>query len=263
MRLAELQRAFQSHVLEDNVSIAGSIAGQINGSPEMPVPVRLEVYSEAYSLRLIEALGANFPQLQRLLGEASFAEVARRYITQYPSMHFSVRWFGDHLTTALRRRFRGRPWLAELAQWEWAIAAAFDAADVAPLPLTALASVDPEEWPELQFQPHPSLQRLLLHTNAPALFKSLGNEVEAPAPMTLDRPQHWIIWRQDLTTRYRPLGIAEALALGTLCAGGNFEEICESLCESHHPEEVPAIAAGMLKGWILEGLLADPEGERC
>jgi hypothetical protein len=34
--------------------------------------------------------------------------------------------------------------------------------------------------------------------------------------------------------------------------GGTFGAMCEALCEWHDGEEVPLIAAGMLKRWIVE-----------
>jgi hypothetical protein len=254
MQLAELQRAFQEHVLREG----DEIAGQINASAEMPVAMRLDVYSEAYFARLTEALAASYPRLQSLIGEEAFAILGRHYIQQYPSTNFSVRWFGDRLGVMLRTHpdYRDQSWLAELAQWEWALAEAFDAADTPPLTLDALASVAPSQWPSLQFQCHPSLQRLLLHWNTAALFKALADDLEAPAAAALENPQHWIIWREDLITRYRELADDEALALVTVCAGGTFADMCEALCEHHDPEVVPVTAAGMLKGWIAAQMIA-------
>jgi hypothetical protein len=35
-------------------------------------------------------------------------------------------------------------------------------------------------------------------------------------------------------------------------AGGTFGAMCEALCEWHEGDEVPLVAAGMLKRWIVE-----------
>ncbi|HEY4366511.1 MAG TPA: DNA-binding domain-containing protein [Steroidobacteraceae bacterium] len=255
MQLAQLQRAFQNHVLHED----GSIAEQIQASADAPVAMRLEVYSQAYRLRLVDALAESYPQLRALIGSEAFADLGARYLQAYPSTNFSVRWFGDRLAVPLRElpEFHEQPWLAELAEWEWALAEAFDAADVEPLALIALASVEPSQWPSLRFKCHPSLQRLVTRTNAAALFKALATESGAPAPALLNDSRHWIIWRQDLATRYRSLDEDEALALRTLCEGGTFDAVCESLCDHHEPAAVPAIAAGMLKGWIVAGMMAD------
>ncbi len=50
------------------------------------------------------------------------------------------------------------PWLADVARLEWAREEAYYATDAAPLALTALASIPVERYPELRFEPHPSLR---------------------------------------------------------------------------------------------------------
>ena len=73
--------------------------------------------------------------------------------------------------------------------------------------------------------------------------------------MTLESPQAWLIWRQNLTTRYRSMTHEEAQALDTLRNAGTFGQLCDVLCEWHDPAEVPVRAATFLKGWLSEGLM--------
>ena len=251
--LAGLQRDFQRFILSGEPHIARSV----NATEHVPVATRLAIYSDAYRVRLAEALASNVPRLQQLLGAEAFAAIAQQYIDQHPSGYASIRWFGDRLADFLRHRHASQPWLPELAQWEWAIATAFDAADAAPLALEQLASVTPEEWPALMFRFHPSLQRLDMRTNAPALFKALSDEQAMAAPAELDRAQPWLIWRQALKTQYRSLSEDEAAALDQVRAGGNFEAMCDLLREWHAEEHVPAQAAGMLKRWIVDELIVE------
>lgn len=251
MNLIQLQRAFQHHVLHGDAGIAATI----NESDEASRQLRLAVYADAYRLRLIEALAHNHPRLQQLLDEEEFSTIALSYLDEHPSHSVSVRWFGDRLAAHLGDRHPDRPWLAELASWEWAIAAAFDAADAAPLSDAALTEVDPADWPTLRFQFHPSIQRLRLDTNAPALFKALSDEADCPAPTALPQPQQWLIWRQELTPRYRSLPDSEAAALDAVIAQGTFGDACEALCDWHEPAEVPTQIARMLKTWINEAMI--------
>jgi hypothetical protein len=118
-----------------------------------------------------------------------------------------------------------------------------------------LATVAPGDWAGLSLQFHPSVQYLELATNAPAVFKALSDEQPPPQPATRDRPQPWLLWRQDLKTQYRSLEPAETAALLVMRAGGTFGEMCEALCDWHDADEVPLVAAGMLKRWIVEELL--------
>lgn len=231
-----------------------AIVPQITATAQISPAIRLGIYANAYRLRLIDALAHNYPRLQQLLGEESFAGLAQRYIDKHPSTNVSVRWFGHQLGDDLSGD-QTQPWLAELARWEWAIAAAFDAQDADPLSEVALTEIEPAAWPALRFRFHPSLQRLQLHTNAPAVFKALSDETDCSAPAILESPQAWLIWRQHLTTRYRSLPHEEAQALDALRNDSTFEQLCDVLCEWHEPQEVPVRAATFLKGWINEDLI--------
>jgi hypothetical protein len=249
--LAELQRQFQQHVLAGDLTVAR----QINASARLSAPTRLAVYASAYRLRLIDALGSNFPRLQQWLGDEAFSAIARRYIDSHPSVFRSIRWFGAALPACLERSHPRAPWLADLAQWEWMIAAAFDASDAAPLDAAALADVSPDQWAALRFKFHPSMRRVLLSTNAPALFKALADGTPAPEPQALERRQAWLIWRKDLQTNYRSLDDAEATALDAAAGGGAFEDVCDALCAVCSPDDVPLRAAQLLRGWIADGLI--------
>lgn len=246
--LARLQRDLQHHVLSGDAAIAGAV----NGTPAVPVETRLAVYAKAYRIRLTDALAANMPQLRQLLGEEEFGAVAGRYIDEYPSQFASIRWFGDRLAPMLAQSHASQPWLAELARWEWALAASFDAEDARNVGVEALASVAPWDWAELRLEFHPSVQYLELATNAQALFKALSEEQPLPQPAILEQPQPWLLWRQDLKTQYRSLLPDEVAALAVVRAGGTFGAMCEALCESHDADAVPLVAAGMLKRWLVE-----------
>lgn len=251
--LADLQRAFQRHVLHGHESIAAAISG----TQRVPAAVRLAIYSEAYRLRLTDALAHTLPRLQQLLGKDQFAALAGEYIDLRPSTHASIRWFGDQLPQLLQRSFPGQPWLAELAGWEWAIATAFDAADAEPVGIEALAAVAPEHWPTLQFKFHPSVQLMQMGTNAPVVCKALAADACVPECVAFGEPRPWLIWREALKTQYRSLAPAEAAALEAMRAGGSFETLCDTLCTWYDAEAVPMQAAGMLKRWVVEQMIVE------
>src|SRR5688572_23307248 len=91
--LAELQRDFQRHVMHGHDRIVDAV----EDTPPVPATARLAIYSEAYRLRLTEALASSLPRLQQLLGTDEFAKVAGEYIDLCPSSYPSIRWFGDRL----------------------------------------------------------------------------------------------------------------------------------------------------------------------
>lgn len=249
--LAKLQHAVQSFVLEGNASAES----QIISSDALSATARLEIYSDAYRLRLIEALASNYPRLKQAIGDDEFDSLALRYIDTQRSRHPSIRWYGDRLAEFVATDRPVEPWLAELAGWEWSVAAAFDARDAETIDVAALATLQHEQWSELRLAYHPSMQRVDLHSNAAALFKALTEDAVPPAPCTEARST-WVIWRQELKTQYRSLTADEAAALDLMHAGASFAEACELLCDWHEAEEVPLRAASHMQRWFHDQLIS-------
>lgn len=255
MNLAQLEQRFQEHIL----NAGGDMATVVVGTARVPIETRLAIYSDAYRARLEEALQNNYPELAKLLGNEQFHGVAGLYIGRHASAHFSIRWYGDRLSGLLTAAepYRGRPLLAELAAWEWAMTLAFDAADVPVLDKEMLSTVAPEEWAALKFKPHPSLQLLALHTNAPAVWKALNQDAAPPADAREDTAfPNWIIWRRELDTFFRSLDAAESRALQSAVRAESFATVCEALAEEIGEERAPAQAAQYLACWLQDGLLA-------
>lgn len=226
-------------------------------TPRASAEVRLNIYAESYRLRLIEALETDFPALYALLGEEEFARLGRAYIDAYPSHHFSIRWFGQHLSCFLTETlpYQEQPWLYEMAAFEWALGEAFDAAVSSVVGYDALAALPAAAWPGMYLEAHPSVRRLDLRFNVPAQWKALSEGEGLPPPVASDYPIGWLIWREGLHTFFRSLPVDEAWAIDALLQGGSFAAICEGLCEWNAEEEVALRAAGLMKDWVHNGLI--------
>jgi hypothetical protein len=147
--------------------------------------------------------------------------------------------------------------LAELARWEWAMAAAFDAADAEPIDTAALAQVAPEDWAELRFEWSPSVQLVALEWNVPELWKAVTEDAERPEPSLNPQPASWLIWRHELQIYFRPVAAAEAAVIAASSAGQSFGELCVLLCEHLDESEASLHAAGFLRGWVQSGLIVN------
>jgi hypothetical protein len=253
-RLRELQEQFQSHLLEGDPRIAQRIVG----TPRVNVPTRLAIYSDAYRLRLLEALRVDFPALHTLAGDTEFERIGRAYIEAYPSGHFSIRYFGRQLAGFLRQddRWRALPVFLEMAVFEWALGLSFDAIDSPLVGVEDVAVIPPEAWAHMRLTWHPSLQRLDLQYNVPVLWKAIDEEQPPQAPVAADHPQAWIIWRRDLKTFFRSTSVDEAWSMDLLRQGHSFEAMCEGLCEWYDETRVAAQAALYLRRWVQDGLVA-------
>lgn len=252
--IARLERAFQAYVLRATPGVESFVVA----TAEASALVRLKVYADAYRLRLLEVLGKDYPALRALIGEAEFDRLSRAYIDAHSSDTPSVRWFGRHLAAFLREHapYARRPVLAEMAEFEWRQGEAFDAPDAAVLSPEDMASVPAESWPGMRLTPHPSLRRLALKWNVPALWAPLHAGQKAPKPRAGATAAPWALWRRDLTVRWRSLARDEAAALDAAAAGRTFAEACEILGERGSPDQAAAFAAGMLKRWVVDGLIS-------
>jgi hypothetical protein len=257
MALRALQITLQDALLGGSEEARNAAHAAILDVPPLRPEARLDVYANAYRWRLIEALADTYAMLARALGEEDFAELGRRYIAAHPSVHRSIRWYGAELAEFLAHTepYREHPVLAELARFEWTLAAVFDARDAQPIERAALLAIAPEGWAGLRVEFHPSIARLDLAWNTVAVWRALGAEAEPPEPQPLEEPVPWLLWRQSLKNYFRSLDAAELRALETARGGATFAEVCAALSPMLSDEEIPLKAATYIGTWAESGLL--------
>jgi hypothetical protein len=250
-RLADIQEAFQRFLLAADSEIESHVVG----TERVSVETRLGIYADGYRLRLIEVLESSYPVLAKLLGETDFGKLAAKYVATHESTFFSIRYYGDELADFLAAdaEYSKAPLLAELAGWEWAMAAAFDAADAEPIDVGAFAQLAPEDWAELRFAWSPSVQVIALEWNVPGVWKAVTEGTDRPEPSL--KPACWLIWRHELQIYFRPLAAEEAAVIAASRAGQSFGELCVLLCEHLDESEASLHAAGFLRGWVQSGLI--------
>lgn len=262
-QLTELQLDFQSYLLAAGKHSA--FHGRIIDDAKVGAERRLGIYYDAYRLRLIEALSNGYPKLHLLLGGDLFDSTARSYIDAYPSPYRNLRWFGDAMAEHLLDRLPQHPIAAEMADFEWNLALAFDAEDTPVLQLADLAAIPPEDWAEVSFVFQPSIKPLPLRWNTVAVWKALDAEETPPVPEQQSSFETWLIWRHELTPRFRSIEAMEEIALNAAIGGATFGDICETLgmqlekaqaLEYDAQEEATVKAAQYLASWLESGMIA-------
>jgi hypothetical protein len=246
MKLAQLQQSFQDHVLRDDLRIVR----EISGDERFPTALRLGIYTDAYSTRLIDVLAETFPAVQAALGQGLFARLVGEFAHQHPSRFRSARAYGEELPRWLSSRLTGARarGIADLGRFEWAVAEAFDAVDQPALTPASLAGIASAQWPQLRFAYSPTVRRLRVTSNCVAWWKFACAEASRPSRWRATGIQQWLVWRQELAVFYRHLSRAETQALDAGLAGATFGQLCEALA-------TPARAASMLQGWFNSGLI--------
>ena len=252
--LAALQRAFQRHVCRPGDRLQAAVVS----TPRASAARRLSVYADAYRLRLIEALGKDFPALLTLLGQATFERLGAAYVAAHPSRTASLRWYGAGLAGFLARspQWRRRPLLAELARFEWALGLAFDAADAPVCTAAEVAGLRTEQWPLMRLQLHPSVQLLRLRGNAPRLWQAVTDGQSAPAATRRARPAAWLVWRKGQEPYFRSLQPPEAWALSAVARGCDFTRLTSGLRRHVGSAAAAQTAAQLLRNWLAEDLIS-------
>jgi len=217
----------------------------------------MSLYGNAYTLRLKEALTTDYERLHSYLGDELFETLMQHYIVSYPSHHPSLRYFSQHMVDLIERLepFNQLPEVAEIARIEQAFADSFDAANCQSVTLDQLAELEPETWATLTLCFHGAVQLLPQRHNSFQIWQALSRE-EAP-PLKTASDTTWLIWRQDLVSRYRALESAELAALTIALSAGSFADVCAALLEHFNEQETPQQAVGYLQQWINDQMVCE------
>ncbi len=253
--LRALQQRFQAYL----TGASEAFRQDIISTDSAPAEQRLKAYYDAYRIRLIDCLANDFSGLHKELGDDGFETMVLEYLQHYPSHYPSVRWVGSSMVEFLRHS--GQPeaeFFAELAEFEWTQGLCFDAKNAATrFTLDDMAQIAASDWPQLTFRFQPSLRWLDLYWNIPVYWVALDEEADPlPPKQRDDYPTRWLMWRKHLSPHWRSLDVAEAWAIEAAANGANFATLCEGLLEWIGEDAVAITAAGYLKQWIHDDLMA-------
>ena len=135
-------------------------------------PRRFAVYCNNVTVGLIRALAANFPSIERLLGEEFFAAMAHEFLIAHPPRSKLMFEYGAEFPAFLETFGPARPYpyLADVARLEIFWWQSFHEADAPVLDGTALASASPDDFPHLTFVKHPATRILASPFAAGSIF---------------------------------------------------------------------------------------------
>ncbi len=255
--LADTQQIFWRLISAPDGVPAGlaGIEGWIRGDERLGAAARLGVYSSMYFFRLLDCLVEDFPALHAVLGHEDFHRLARDYLTVHPSRHPSLRRLGGALAGFLDTHSlsQERPYLGDLARFEWALLDAFDAADAPPLPSEQLKAVPPEEWPSARLSLTPSLR--IVEVSAPVHDLWTAATEGKDLPPISKRPTVLRVWREELRVFHRAIEAVELAALRSVERGENFQTTCEAAAAIVGEEAAGPEVLAILARWLGDQLV--------
>ncbi len=191
------------------------------------------VYRNTVMKACIDALAANFPAVQRLVGEEWFRAAAALHVADAPPQDGRLLVYGAGFPDFLARfePAASLPYLPGVARLDALWREAHAAADAEVLAADALAGLPPQALGALRLQPHPAARWACFDTHPVfAIWQRNRDATDADAPLD---------WQGDGGLLTRPL---DAVHAESLCHGG-----CALL---------DACAAGATLGEAAEGALA-------
>lgn len=149
-----LNKAFGAALLEPDAPIPEGVIGP-RGKKAVK---RFAVYRNNVIVSLMNAMADIFPVVKALLGEKSFNDVARIFITRHPPTSPLLFEYGRQFPDFLSRfkPLSAYPFLPDLALLERAWLDGFHAADAVPMDPAVFTATDQALLGDLVFLPHPA-----------------------------------------------------------------------------------------------------------
>lgn len=262
MSLKKLQAEFIEFLSSANganevLAERADIAQRVKAQGSVSNATRLNIYANAYRLRLVEAIDNDHPVLGGYLGDDLFDKMISGFLQENPSKTYSLRYFADALPEFLASHspFDQHPVLADLARFERRLLDAFDAPDSDRKAFSDLQACDPELWPSLTLRLHPSVQVLLCATNAVEIWQAL--KAEQLPPNADAQAKTWLLWRnRDRLTEFYSLSDLELALMTGLLNGQTIAQLCECLAEQVNEADVGVQLIAYLQKWFQHGLIA-------
>lgn len=248
-----IQQQFMDYLLNANTSITKNVTDQQGLSADK----RLEIYFNAYRIRLKETIDIDHPVLGIYLGDDLFDEMVENYIEQYPSTFNSLRQFCDQLPTFLQHQqpFSDHPQIAELARFERLLLSSFDAADASRQGSDLLSTIPAELWPTLKLQLHPSVQIFHSVYNSVEIWQSI--KADKPPASAVEQNSAWVLWRNsDRVTEFMSLDSIDHSLLDGIVNGLTVDSLCEGLLVHLSQDHIPSTLVERLNTYLQQGLIS-------
>lgn len=215
---------------------------------------RLDIYRNNYRASLREVLADHFERVHAWLGDDQFDNLAAAYVAAFPSHTRNLRYYGGEFPAFLAQHYPADGELAELANLDWALRGAFDAADATPLDAAQVGALG-DGWIERPLRFHPSAQMLTQRHNSRAIWSALDADETPPEAALLAAPETLLVWRLGTQSQFRTLSEDEAGALALLGTGASFTDLSVDAIDRLGEAGAMEALAAWLGRWLADELL--------
>lgn len=221
--LLDVQDEFADALL----SAATPVPSSLKGASVRRADRRFAVYRNNVAASLIDALGACFPVVKRLVGDEFFRAMAHAFVLREPPLSPLLIHYGESFPGFIEdfEAAEPLPYLADVARLEYARGRAYHAADAEPLPRAAFVSLPAGRISAARVTLHPSVS--IIASSFPLLSIWEVNQEATVRPVPHWEPEAVLVARPflEVETR-RPLPGTDAFLLA-LQAGATIAEAVE------------------------------------
>ena len=141
------------------LSVATPVPSSLKGAAIRRADRRFAVYRNNVAVSLVEALGARFPVVKRLVGEEFFRAMAHAFVSREPPLSPLLIHYGETFPAFIEEFDAAAPlpYLADVARLEYARGRAYHAADAEPLRRAAFAALPAGRIGAARVTLHPSV----------------------------------------------------------------------------------------------------------
>lgn len=187
-------------------------------------PVRLRVYRNGFLKACVDALRASYPAVEHVVGEDSFAALARPFVEADPPRAASLVGYGERFPDFLAqsREVHGLPYLAAFARLDRAWLEVYFSEDppVSPDVLEGLGTDDdPARILERRGGLAPWARLAELEYRAFDLWVQIRDGELDRRTEIAETVEHVLVWRVGMDIRHRSLPPAERAFLAGIAAG--------------------------------------------
>lgn len=249
--LAELQQSLRASVTQRTPVDLGAI---VDG-PRVSAQDRLQVYTDAYRLRLLDSLTCDFPATRRALGHVLFERLATDYLEKHPSISPNISDAGSALAnfSSSHPVAQEAPYLEDLLRLEWAVLEALYIDRLSALDPATLQGVAETAWAQATIVLDPTVR--LLQTAWP--MGTLWDKRRAAEPK--HRPQlsarncFYLIYRDNEWVQLKILDAARWTMLELLKEGTALGPACAEIEHRFTDQRLPVME--WFSHWIGTGVI--------
>jgi hypothetical protein len=180
-----MREAFHDSFL---AAVAGDVVALEPWASGPAAETGLSVYRNTMAKGCADALVAQFPTIERVVGPSWLAAAAVAHAVDHPPRRAALVAYGEDFPAWLASFPPAveMPFLSGLARLDWAWTLAHLAPDREPLAADALTALEPEDFAVLGLQLHPALQVCRFEDSTPSLWRALQPPGDAPSDLLLD-----------------------------------------------------------------------------